>query len=308
MLDFDLALVYGYSVSAFNQQVKRNAERFPADFTFDLTPEEMRELSKSQNVISIQTTGVKGGRSKPIKAFTEQGIYMLMTVLKGKLAVEQSKALVRLFKGMKDYIIENQQLMITQKDYVALAHKVESNASDIQAIKNTLGTVVTKADLSDFMRLFDSSKAAEEVLILDGQPFKADMAYQKIYRKAKKNIIVIDDYLGVKTLYHLATAKRNVGVTIISDNKGRHPLRKAEYDDFETEYPGRVISFISTAGRTHDRYIILDYGTSSIMVYHCGASSKDAGRRITTITEIKDVDEYKNTVKALLSNPPLVLR
>ena len=219
MLDFDLALIYGYSVSAFNQQVKRNAERFPADFTFDLTPEEMRELSKSQNVISIQTTGVKGGRSKPIKAFTEQGIYMLMTVLKGEL-----------------------------------------------------------------------------------------MAYQKIYRKATKNIIVIDDYLGVKTLYHLATAKKNVDLTIVSDNKGRHPLRKAEYDDFETEYPGRVISFISTAGRTHDRYIILDYGTSSIMVYHCGASSKDAGRRITTITEIKDVDEYKNTVKALLSNPPLVLR
>ena len=73
MLDFDLALIYGYSVSAFNQQVKRNAERFPADFTFDLTPEEMRELSKSQNVISIQTTGVKGGRSKPIKAFISSG-------------------------------------------------------------------------------------------------------------------------------------------------------------------------------------------------------------------------------------------
>ena len=71
MLDFDLAEIYGYSVSAFNQQVKRNMDRFPEDFLFELTAEEMIELSKSQNVITIQTSGVKGGRSKPIKAFTE---------------------------------------------------------------------------------------------------------------------------------------------------------------------------------------------------------------------------------------------
>ena len=83
MLDFDLAEIYGYTVSAFNQQVKRNMDRFSDDFMFELTREEMVLLSKSQNVISIQTAGTKGGRSKPIKAFTEQGIYMLMTILKG---------------------------------------------------------------------------------------------------------------------------------------------------------------------------------------------------------------------------------
>ena len=75
MLDFDLAEIYGFTVSAFNQQVKRNAQRFPDDFLFELTHEEMVELSKSQNVISIQTAGVKGGRSKPIKAFTESGLF-----------------------------------------------------------------------------------------------------------------------------------------------------------------------------------------------------------------------------------------
>ena len=80
-------------------------------------------ISKSQNVISIQTPGVKGGRSKPIKAFTEAGIYMLMTVLKGELAIEQSKILIRLFKRMKDYLIENQPL-ISQKSYIALVEKV----------------------------------------------------------------------------------------------------------------------------------------------------------------------------------------
>ncbi len=101
MLDFDLAEIYGFSVSAFNQQVKRNIDRFDDDFMFELNKNEMESLSISQNVISIQIRGIKGGRSKPIKAFTEQGIYMLMTVLKGNLAIEQSKALVRLFKTMK---------------------------------------------------------------------------------------------------------------------------------------------------------------------------------------------------------------
>ena len=77
-------------------------------------------------------------------AFTEQGIYMLMTVLKGDLAIEQSKALIRLFKSMKDYIIENQHLMIMQRDYISLAGKVNSNSKDIEVIKRNM---VTKAVL-----------------------------------------------------------------------------------------------------------------------------------------------------------------
>ena len=308
MLDFDLAEIYGYSVSAFNQQVKRNMERFPEDFLFELTAEEMMELSKSQNVISIQISGVKGGRSKPIKAFTEQGIYMLMTVLKGELAIEQSKNLVRLFKGMKDYIIENQKLLISQKDYISLVQKVGENTGKIQEIKNTLDTMVTKADLSDFMKLFNDEISAEEYLILDGQPFKADLAYQKIYKRAKRNIIVIDDYLGIKTLHHIASAKKNIKITIISDNKGRQPLRKTEYNDYATEYPGRNVSFVKTGNKAHDRYIVLDNDTKDMKLYHCGASSKDAGKRITTITRIAEVDEYKKLINDLMKNPQLVLK
>ena len=86
MLDYDLAEIYGYTTMAFNQQVKHHYERFPKDFMFTVSPSELSNLSISQNVISIQTAGVKGGRSKPIHAFTEQGIYMLMTVLRGPLA------------------------------------------------------------------------------------------------------------------------------------------------------------------------------------------------------------------------------
>ena len=115
MLDFDLAEIYGFSTSAFNQQVKRNAERFDDDFRFQLTREEVEQISISQIVTSIQTKGVKGGRAKLPWAFTQSGVYMLMTVLKGDLAIQQSKALIRIFQAMKDYIIETQGL-VTQRD------------------------------------------------------------------------------------------------------------------------------------------------------------------------------------------------
>ncbi|MCQ2061621.1 MAG: ORF6N domain-containing protein, partial [Fibrobacter sp.] len=110
MLDADLAEIYGYSTKRFNEQVKANIERFDDDFRFQLTKEETELLSRSEK------TTLKISRGHNIKylpyAFTEQGIYMLMSVLKGPLAVAQSKAIIRLFKDMKDYIAsENQQLL-----------------------------------------------------------------------------------------------------------------------------------------------------------------------------------------------------
>lgn len=253
---------------------------------------------------SIQTTGVKGGRTYLPYAFTEQGIYMLMSVLKGDLATKQSITLIRLFKAMKDYLIEN-QTFLTQKNYFALVDKVEKNAQKIEAMQESM---VSKAELSDIMRLFDSQIANDEILILDGKPFKADEAYQKIYKSAKSKIIVIDDYIGTKTLHHLAHSKRNVKITVISDNAAKPRLSLMEYTDFITENPGKNITFLQSLHRSHDRYIVLDDGTKDMKVYHCGASSKDAGKRITTITRIIDIDEYKATIKSLKSNPVLVLK
>ena len=97
MLDFELAEIYGYSTSAFNQQVKRNEDKFPADFRFQLNNEEYQNL-QSQNV----TASWGGDRRTEPWVFTESGIYMLMTVLKGEIATKQSIALIRTFKAMKD--------------------------------------------------------------------------------------------------------------------------------------------------------------------------------------------------------------
>ncbi len=109
-------------------------------------------------------------------------------------------------------------------------------------------------------------------------------------------------------MQHLLHSKSAVKITIISDNKARPPLRNIEYSDFQRENPGRSIDFITTNNKIHDRYIILDYNTEEMRIYHCGASSKDAGKKITTITQIKDITGYGDMVEDLLANPPLILR
>ncbi len=306
MLDRDLAEIYGYETKNFNRQVRNNIERFEGDdFMFRLTKEEFDDL-RCNNF----TSSWGGSRYLPY-AFTEQGVYLLMTVLKGELAVKQSRALIRLFKSMKDYLIVNQPLL-SQKSYYALVDTVEDHSrvikdvvDDIKEIKNNM---VVRADLSDFIKLFDQGMNNEEILILDGEPFKADEAYQTIYRSAKRTVAVVDDYLGIKTLHHLIHVKPSVKITIVSDNIARPPLTLNEYMDFIAEYPDREIEFRRSCRRSHDRYIILDGGSDDMRVYHCGASSKDAGKRITTITRIRDTGEFYAVFRSLSSNPELALK
>lgn len=301
MLDSDIAAYFGTTTGNLNKAKKRNQDRFPEHFAFTLTAE---EVSIFQSGISMQTKGVKGGRSKVPTVYTEQGIAMLTSCLHTPQAITASIQIMEAFVEMTHYLQQSRQLL-PYMEMQRLSDRQNVVETDVKAIKDTM---ITKDDLSDLMKLFNNGLKEEEILILDGQPFKADLAYQKIYKKAKKNIIVIDDYLGIKTLHHLAAAKKNVKITIISDNKGSHPLRKDEYNDFQKEYSDRDITFIKSDDKMHDRYIVLDYGTVAIKVYHCGASSKDAGRRITTITEIRDVSDYKKTVKDLLSNEQLVMK
>ena len=105
MLDFELAEIYGYTTSRFNEQVTNNNEMFEGDdFCFYLMQEEFKEL---KNLISKKSTSSWGDRRKPPRAFTESGIYMLMTVLRGELATKQSRALIRIFRAMKDYMSED---------------------------------------------------------------------------------------------------------------------------------------------------------------------------------------------------------
>ena len=320
MLDFELAEIYGYETKRFNEQVKRNIEKFDEDFMFQLTDEEVSELSRSQNA----TLNKSAGRGSNIKynphAFTEQGIYMLMTVLKGELAVKQSKALIRTFKQMKDYIVENQGL-IGKREFLQLSMQITSNVVEMQDLRrdlrdvedkvaglvDNLGNVVHKSELSDLILDLSNPQLKYGFLLLNGQPIEANLAYKDIYSIAKKSIYIVDNYIGVKTLVLLKDVPPSVEVIIFSDNigKGLHTL---EYQDFCKEYPFRKITFQKSGGEFHDRYIIIDWNTEHQRIYHCGASSKDAGQRITSITEVVDQMIYTDLINNLLKNPVLQLK
>ncbi|MBQ6639327.1 MAG: ORF6N domain-containing protein [Lachnospiraceae bacterium] len=300
MLDQDIAEYFGVTTGNLNKAKNRNSARFPENFCFVLTDE---EVSLFQSGIAMQTKGVKGGRSNNPTVYTEQGVAMLTSALHTPRAIEASIEIIEAFVEMAHIIKQNRHLL-PYEELKALEVQHYQLSDKVQEIQDNM---VTKAELSNLISLFDDSVSAEEVLILDGEPFKADVAYQKVYKKAKKSIIVVDDYLGIKTLNHLTRAKNGIDITIISDNKGYSPLRLSEYNDFLVEYPGTTIKFLKTKNKVHDRYIILDYNQKTMKIYHCGASSKDAGNKVTTITEIKEVDVYKTMINDLLSNPVLNL-
>ncbi len=319
MLDFELAEIYGYETKNFNRQVKNNVAKFEGDdFMFQLTDEELAELLRCKNC----TLNRGEGRGKHVKynpyVFTEQGIYMLMTVLRGELAIKQSRALVRTFKKMKDYIIDNREL-IGQREYIQLSMKTMENAHDISKLKsdidtvekqmsdvmNQLSDVVTKSDLADMMNSFVDDED-NGWLMFNTKYCSADLAYSEIYMQAKKSIYVVDNYIGLRTLVLLKNAPVGVDITVFSDNVGRK-LHRIEYKDFCTEYPSVKMRLKKTGGICHDRFIVLDYGTDDERIFLCGASSKDAGARVTSIVEDYGIGKYKRLIDTLLMNKTLVL-
>ena len=313
LLDADLAEVYGYELKAFNQQVKRNIERFQNDMMFQLTDGEVEYLRSQFVTANISSKS----RSNPY-VFTEQGVYMLMTVLKGELAVRQSIALVRTFKRMKDYILENRDL-ISQREILQLSMETANNRIEINKINSDmlslekqisdvaegLKDVVTKSELADMMNSFVSDD--EKWLMFNAKFSSADEVYESIYKQAKSSIYVVDNYIGLRTLVHLKNSPIGVNITLFSDNIGNNKLHNIEFTNFCKEYPSVKISMKKTGGIFHDRFIVLDYGTPDERVFLCGASSKDAGARITSIVEDYGVAKYAPVIATLLKNSTLIL-
>ncbi|HGI3955785.1 TPA: ORF6N domain-containing protein [Streptococcus agalactiae] len=299
MLDADLAEIYGYETKNFNRQVKNNIEKFEGeDFMFQLTENEFENL-RCKNF----TSSWGGSRYLP-NAFTEQGIYMLMTVLRGELAIRQSRALIRTFKQMKDFIIENQDF-ISSKELVQIAIQTNQNTNDIAEIKSQMAT---KEDLKKVMDNFIDPDTYKHFLLMNGDKIEADVAYTKIYKSAKKSIYVIDNYIGLKTLELLRAAKDNVEIIVFSDNvKNKDMLTKNILNDFIRDYPNINLKMKVAGKKYHDRYIAIDYGTENEAFYLCGASSKDAGNKISSITKIEESskDMYHTMFGGMLNNKNL---
>ena len=299
MIDSDIAPYFGVTTGNLNKAMKRNIKRFPPNFCFQLTSD---ECSRFQ--IGI----LNGGRGSNLKylpfAYTEQGIAMLTSALHTDTAILASIKIMEAFVEMTHYLQQSKQL-IPYQELQILSNRQDLMESDMKTIKDTM---VRKSDLTDLIKLLSSSIANEEILLLNGEPFKADIAYQQIYKSANKTIIIIDDYIGIKTLQHLVYSKNGILLTIISDNRGAHPLRKSEYDDYLTEYPGKEIRFLKTNNTIHDRFIVVDYGTKDARAYLCGSSSKDSGKKVTMIMEMKEPENIKEIVERFLHNPELKLK
>jgi len=263
MLDSDLASIYGYDVRSFNQQVRRNITRFPSDFMFELTKQEI-SLVKSQIVISRKTnyfSGQEGGRRKAPLAFTEQGIYMLASVLRGELAEQQSIFIMRSFKAMRDYLADN--AMVFQR-----LDRIELKQLD------------TDNKVNQLFKQLEAPKQDKAVIFFKGQMWDATNCIEEIISKAEMSIILIDGYVDRNTLAMLTGKKTRVSVTIYTSERNCKITEK-EKQSFIEQYGSLNIRFTD---EFHDRFIILDQKE----MYHIGASIKDAGKKAFEISTNED--------------------
>ena len=269
MLDSDLAELYGYEVKRLNEQVRRNKERFPEDFMFQLAKEDL-EVVKSQFATSRETgffSGQEGGRRKLPYAFTEQGIYMLSTVLRGELAVKQSIFIMRAFREMRHFIANNAALF----DRIS---KVELKQIEYQKH--------TDERLDQIFECIGNQKETNQKLFFDGQIYDAFSLLIELIQKAEQEIILIDGYVDVSTLNLLAKKQAGVAVTIYTFQKTK--LTAQDIATFNAQYPQLDVKF---SNAFHDRFLILD----GKMVYLIGASLKDAGKKSFAVMLMKNAAE-----------------
>ena len=274
---------------------------------FQLTEDEFNDLHlqklKKNDLKSQFVTSSWGGVRKLPFVFTEQGIYMLATVLHGELAEQQSIFIMRAFRAMKNYIQENSSLLpseeikLLKKPILSLTESQNKTDEDIKKIYESIDKINEN---------FVEHKEIKDFLIYKGQKFEADVAYTDIYKLAKQSIYVIDDYVNIKTLDLLKQKKKNVSVILFTENKrGKNgQLTNSEVVDFNLQYPSLSIK---PNPDSHDRFVIIDYKTSDEKVFHCGTSSKDAGAKICTINRIEKTSLVYPFVDAYLLQNDKVL-
>lgn len=300
---------------------------------FRLTREEIEYFVRSKNLTSRGEaffSGQDGGTRHLPYAFTEQGIYMLMTVLRGELATKQSRALIRLFKQLKDYALATSEIL-EYRSNLELTAKVLENKKDIELMRfdvdrlnklanetdikfdnitKTISKMVKKSELSPLVMDFTKLPERNEFLIMNGEVARANETYIDIYAKARKSIYVVDDYIDLKSLRQLQKVKSGVEIVIFSENLGNY-LSRRDYWELKKEFPEIKIKFIKSNREFHDRFIVIDDEIKNARVYHCGASAKDAGKSLTMIMELaedRNSNMVRKAVREMMKNGELVLK
>ena len=268
MLDRDLAELYGVETRRLNEQVKRNIERFPEDFMFQLPPNEFDNL-KSQ----IATSSWGGVRKLPY-AFTEQGVAMLSGVLKSPTAVEANIRIMRAFVSMRHFMVNN--AAIFQRLETIEFNQLESNK--VQA------KILAHQEVQDhrideiFRRLDEGMYKPKQGIFFDNQIYDAYSFVSELVKSAKQRIILIDNYVDETVLTLLDKRGENVSATIYTQQVSRQ--FRLDVDRHNSQYPPIEVDVFR---RSHDRFLCIDD-----IVYHVGASIKDLGKKWFAFSKMED--------------------
>ena len=271
MLDRDLAGLYGVETKRLNEQVKRNIERFPESFMFQLTKEDI-EVVQTQSVAlsagfsrsQIATLKMNDdGRGQNIKylpyAFTEQGVAMLSAVLKSVTAIQMSIQIMNAFVEMRHFLQNNAQVF------------TEINTIKNQLIETNVHQKETDQKVEELFSLIDKYNVKEtQGIFFKGQIFDAYAKFESFISSAATEIILIDNYVDLTILERFAKKKSGVNIIIYTDTKTK--LTAQDIQKFNAQYPTLTVKFTT---KVHDRFLIVD----NQILYHIGASLKDLGKK-----------------------------
>jgi ORF6N domain. len=277
LLDSDVARLYDYETKYIIRAMKRNIERFPIDFCFQLNEEENKEFLRCQNgTLEIATDDNRGRHRKYLPyVFTEQGIAMLSGLLKNEIAVSVSIKIMNAFVEMRRFIMINGNLF-----------------ERVITIENIISNKFLEHDrkIEELFDALQNEKKFSQKIFFKDQIYDAYSLVVEIINRAKKDIIIIDNYID-KTTLDLLSKKRNTvsNITIIT-NENNLELTSLDISKFNKQYP---VLKVKHSNDYHDRFIIIDKKE----LYHCGASLKDLGKKTFGITKIENDALIKDLLK-----------
>ena len=277
LLDSDVALLYGYEVKNLNRAATRNEDRFPPEFRFQLTAQELEQVLRFQNGTSNSTDNTtgenRGGRRYLPYVYTEHGIIMLAGVLRNEKAVQVSIGITKAFVEMRRFIHANNEIF-----------------TKIMSIDNKLLEHDRKFD--EVFDLLHPPEIIRQNIFYKGQFYDAYELIIRLVKKAKSSIIVIDNYANSSVLDMLTNKKESVVIVIITANPGE--LSSEHLKRFVVQY-GAVE--VMASRDFHDRFIIVDKNE----VYAFGASLKDVGKKCFEVSKSEDPARFMAYVQSIIA-------
>lgn len=272
MLDSDVAMLYHCETKYVNRVVKRNIDRFPEEFCFQLKEDEFNSLRCQ--FVTLKNNG-RGQHKKYLPyVFTEQGIAMLSALLKSEIAIKVSISIMKAFIEMRKFMLLNGQVFerLTNIEYKLFEQnqKLLSHDEKFNLVFNEL----QKQNTEDF----------KQKIFFNGQIYDAYSVIIDIIRTAQNKILIIDNYIDDSILKMLAKKNGGVEVTILTSSNSN--IRKIDIQKFNSQYPSLKLSYTN---KFHDRFIVIDNKD----LYHIGASLKDLGKKCFAISKIEDIEYIK---------------